>query len=121
MLRMIEICSASDVFLRKGEKCSLRHADALDRTQQLTKHARAGSGKCCMLLARRAARAASALRPRRDLNLVSAAMGLVHGKDAKSTHDGSFHDLISADIQGNEVNFKQFAGKVCVITNVASE
>ena len=48
-------------------------------------------------------------------------MGLVHGKDAKSTHDGSFHDLVSTDIQGNEVNFKQFAGKVCVITNVASE
>ena len=111
----------------------IKHADALysrspaaaDSTQttraQLTNHARAGSGKCCMLLARRAARAASALRPRRDLNLVAAAMGLVHGKDAKSTHDGSFHDLVSTDIQGNEVNFKQFAGKVCVITNVASE
>ena len=97
---------------------------AVDRTQQRARNSRPTrrrSGKCCMLLARRAARAASALRPRRDLNLVSAAMGLVHGKDAKSTHDGSFHDLISADIQGNEVNFKQFAGKVCVITNVASE
>ena len=117
---MIEICSASDVFLRKGEKCSLRHADALDRTQQLTKHARAGSGKCCMLRAVHVVRH-RALRPRRDLNLVAAAMGLVHGKDAKSTHDGTFHDLVSTDIQGNEVNFKQFAGKVCVITNVASE
>ena len=74
-----------------------------------------------MLLARRAARAASALRPRRDLNLVSAAMGLVHGKDAKNKHEGTFHDLISTDIQGNEVNFKQFEGKVCVIMNVASE
>ena len=74
-----------------------------------------------MLLARRAARAASALRPRRDLNLVAAAMGLVHGKDAKSTHDGSFHDFVSEDIQGNPVNFKQFAGTVCVVTNVASE
>ena len=63
----------------------------------------------------------SVLRPRRDLNLVAAAMGLVHGKDAKSTHDGSFHDFVSEDIQGNAVNFKQFAGKVCVITNVASE
>ena len=60
-----------------------------------------------------------ALRPRRGL--FSAAMGLVHGKDAKSTYDGSFHDLISTDIQGNEVNFKQFEGKVCVVTNVASE
>ena len=74
-----------------------------------------------MLLARQAARAASALRPRRNLNLVSAAMGLVHGKDAKSTHDGSFHDFVSEDIQGNPVNFKQFAGTVCVVTNVASE
>ena len=74
-----------------------------------------------MLLARRAARAASALRPRRDLNLVAAAMGLVHGKDAKSTHDGSFHDFVSEDIQGNAINFKQFAGNICVITNVASE
>ena len=63
----------------------------------------------------------SALRPRRNLNLVSAAMGLVHGKDAKSTHDGTFHDLVSTDIQGNPVNFKQFAVKVCVVTNVASE
>ena len=63
----------------------------------------------------------SALRPRRNLNLVSAAMGLVHGKDAKSTHDGSFHDLVSTDIQGSPVNFKQFEGKVCVVTNVASE
>ena len=63
----------------------------------------------------------SALRPRRNLNLVSAAMGLVHGKDAKSTHDGSFHDFVSEDIQGNTVNFQQFAGKVCVVTNVASE
>ena len=48
-------------------------------------------------------------------------MGLVHGKDAKSTHDGTFHDLVSTDIQGNPVNFKQFEGKVCVVTNVASE
>ena len=63
----------------------------------------------------------SALRPRRNLNLVSAAMGLVHGKDAKSTHDGTFHDLVSTDIQGSPVSFKQFEGKVCVITNVASE
>ena len=62
-----------------------------------------------------------ALRPRRDLNLVAAAMGLVHGKDAKSTHDGSFHDFVSEDIQGNAINFKQFEGKVCVVTNVASE
>ena len=62
-----------------------------------------------------------ALRPRRSLNLVSAAMGLVHGKDAKSTHDGSFHDFVSEDIQGNAINFKQFEGKVCVVTNVASE
>ena len=63
-------------------------------------------------------RAAHVVRHR---GLFSAAMGLVHGKDAKSTHDGTFHDLVSTDIQGNEVNFKQFAGKVCVITNVASE
>ena len=62
-----------------------------------------------------------ALRPRRDLNLVAAAMGLVHGKDAKSTHDGSFHDFVREDIQGNPVNFKEFAGRVCVVTNVASE
>ena len=48
-------------------------------------------------------------------------MGLVHGKDAKSTHDGTFHDLVSTDIQGNPVSFKQFEGKVCVVTNVASE
>jgi len=60
-----------------------------------------------------------ALRPRRGL--FSAAMGLVHGKDAKSTHDGSFHDFVSEDIQGNPVNFKEFAGRVCVVTNVASE
>ena len=60
-----------------------------------------------------------ALRPRRGL--FSAAMGLVHGKDAKSTHDGSFHDFVSEDIQGNAINFQQFAGKVCVVTNVASE
>ena len=57
----------------------------------------------------------------RHRGLFSAAMGLVHGKDAKSTHEGSFHDLVSTDIQGNPVNFKQFEGKVCVITNVASE
>ena len=48
-------------------------------------------------------------------------MGLVHGKDAKSTHDGSFHDFVSEDIQGNPVNFKEFAGNICVVTNVASE
>ena len=76
-----------------------------------------------LLTTRRAAHLAhrALIRPRRDLNLVSAAMGLVHGKDAKSTHDGSFHDLVSTDIQGNPVNFKQFAGRVCVVTNVASE
>ena len=73
-----------------------------------------------MLLTTRAAHLAHrALKPRRGL--FSAAMGLVHGKDAKSTHDGSFHDLVSTDIQGNPVNFKQFAGRVCVVTNVASE
>ena len=63
-------------------------------------------------------RAAHVVRHR---GLFSAAMGLVHGKDAKSTHDGSFHDFVSEDIQGNAINFKQFAGKVCVVTNVASE
>ena len=63
-------------------------------------------------------RAAHVVRHR---GLFSAAMGLVHGKDAKNTHDGSFHDFVSEDIQGNEVNFKQFAGMVCVVTNVASE
>ena len=70
------------------------------------------SGECCML------RAARVVRHR---GLFSAAMGLVHGKDAKSMHDGTFHDLVSTDIQGSPVNFKQFEGKVCVITNVASE
>ena len=76
-----------------------------------------------LLTTRRAAHLAhrALIRPRRDLNLVAAAMGLVHGKDAKSTHDGTFHDLVSTDIQGNPVNFKQFEGKICVITNVASE
>ena len=104
-----------------GRACSLSEATSHTQTRCIAVRVPAGSGKCCMLLARRAARAASALRPRRDLNLVAAAMGLVHGKDAKSTHDGSFDDLISTDIQGNEVNFKQFAGTVCVVTNVASE
>ena len=47
-------------------------------------------------------------------------MGLVHGKGAKHAA-ATFHDLVGTDIQGNPVNFKQFAGKVCVITNVASE
>ena len=88
--------------------------------QRLTEHnnARAGSGECCMLRAAHVVRH-RALRPRRGL--FSAAMGLVHGKDAKSTHDGSFHDFVSEDIQGNPVNFKEFAGRVCVVTNVASE
>ena len=72
-----------------------------------------------MLLARRAA-------PRPALSdpaaaFFSAAMGLVHGKDAKSTMTARSMDFVSEDIQGNPVNFKQFEGKVCVITNVASE
>tara|TARA_B100000780_G_scaffold170002_1_gene118974 strand:- start:314 stop:538 length:225 start_codon:yes stop_codon:yes gene_type:complete len=74
-----------------------------------------------MLLARRAHVAHRASGPRRNVGILSAAMGLVHGKDAANTHDGAFHDLSSADILDKPVGFQAFAGKVCVVTNVASE
>lgn len=76
----------------------------------------------CMLLARRAAHVVHrAPGPRRTVGILSAAMGLVHGKDAANTHEGAFTDLVSADILGKPVNFKAFEGKVTVVTNVASE
>jgi glutathione peroxidase-family protein len=48
-------------------------------------------------------------------------MGLVHGKDAANRHEGAFTELTSADILDKPVGFQAFAGKVCVVTNVASE
>jgi len=75
----------------------------------------------CMLLRRAAHVAHTTLGPRRSVGILSAAMGLVHGKDAANRHEGAFTELTSADILDKPVGFQAFAGKVCVVTNVASE
>lgn len=48
-------------------------------------------------------------------------MGGIFGKEPKCTHEGSFYDLRSKDIDGGDVSFERFQGKVAMITNVASK
>ena len=48
-------------------------------------------------------------------------MGVFSSKEPVSTHGGSFFELSSRTIDGEELSFECFRGKVTMITNVASK